>query len=59
MAFSSFSEFVHMGGHGLYVWLAYGVGAIILGYNLAGPIMQKTAVFQKLAQQFRRENLSK
>ena len=59
MAFSSFSDFVHMGGHGLYVWMAYGAGAIILIYNLAGPGMRKSTVIKKLSQQFKRENLSK
>jgi len=25
MYFQSFQEFIHMGGHGFYVWLCYGV----------------------------------
>lgn len=59
MAFSSLSEFIHMDGHGVYVWMAYGVGAIILGYNIVGPIVQKATVLKKLSQQAKRENLSK
>ncbi len=30
-AFDSFAEFLHMGGHGLYVWLAYGATYLVLG----------------------------
>lgn len=57
MAFSSFSEFVNMGGHGLYVWLAYGVGAIVLLCNLVLPKLHSTAIKRKLSQQFKRESL--
>ncbi|WP_068750299.1 heme exporter protein CcmD, partial [Oleiphilus sp. HI0123] len=28
MSFDSFSEFLNMGGHGLYVWLCYGIGLL-------------------------------
>ncbi|WP_199611248.1 heme exporter protein CcmD [Flocculibacter collagenilyticus] len=30
MQFSSFSEFVAMGGYGFYVWLSYGVSFLLL-----------------------------
>lgn len=30
MHFSSWSEFFHMGGYALYVWLAYGVTLVVL-----------------------------
>lgn len=30
MAFASFSEFLAMGGHGPYVWSAWGVTALLL-----------------------------
>ena len=36
MSFDSFSEFLAMGGHGLYVWLAYGAAAIVLAANVIG-----------------------
>jgi len=57
MVFSSFSEFVNMGGHGLYVWLAYGVGVIVLVGNLVLPKLHTTATKRKLLQQFKRESL--
>ena len=34
MYFDNFSEFIEMGGHGLYVWLAYAAAVIILVWNL-------------------------
>lgn len=30
MQFESFSDFLHMGGHALYVWLAYGSTCLVL-----------------------------
>ncbi len=30
MAFSSWSEFLNMGGHAVYVWSSYGVSLMIL-----------------------------
>lgn len=30
MQFSSFSEFINMGGYGFYVWLSFGVSALLL-----------------------------
>ncbi|MDA1073834.1 MAG: heme exporter protein CcmD [Proteobacteria bacterium] len=42
----SFAEFVHMGGHGLYVWLAYGstiavVVALWLSTRASGQRVRK------------------
>ena len=33
MQFESFAEFVAMGGHGLYVWLAYGATVAVLLFS--------------------------
>ena len=30
MQFSSFSDFINMGGYGFYVWLSFGVTALLL-----------------------------
>jgi len=33
MYFESFQEFIHMGGHGFYIWLCYAVVSIaLIGY---------------------------
>lgn len=34
MNFDSVSEFLAMGGHGLYVWLSYGATALVLLANV-------------------------
>lgn len=34
MYFGSFNEFVAMGGHGLYVWMSYGIFVVILVWNI-------------------------
>lgn len=34
MSFESVGEFVAMGGHGLYVWLAYGATLLVIGINV-------------------------
>ena len=34
MSFGSIGEFLAMGGHGLYVWLAYGSAAIVVAANV-------------------------
>lgn len=33
MQFDSFAEFIEMGGHGLYVWLAYGTAFVAFAAN--------------------------
>lgn len=32
--FESLQALFEMGGHGLYVWLSYGIGAAVIIYNL-------------------------
>lgn len=51
MFFDSFSDFLAMGGHGFYVWLAYGIAAVIFIFNVVSPLMRKK---QFIAQQKRR-----
>lgn len=42
MSFHSFADFLAMGGHGLYVWLAYGSTiAVVLGNVLAVRIARR------------------
>lgn len=49
MSFDSWSEFVAMGGHGLYVWLSYGAALIIVAWNL----LSVRVGFQRHVQQVR------
>jgi heme exporter protein D len=34
MSFGSVGDFLAMGGHGLYVWLAYGSAAVVVAANV-------------------------
>lgn len=34
MNFDSFSELLAMGGHGLYVWLSYGLSLLVIVWNV-------------------------
>lgn len=58
MYFDSFSEFLNMGGHGLYVWLAYGLTATLLVINFILPIRHKRQLQQEQARKLRREQQS-
>jgi len=35
------SEFLHMGGYGFYVWTSYGAALVVLGLNVAAPIVRR------------------
>ncbi|MAR01632.1 MAG: heme exporter protein CcmD [Oceanospirillaceae bacterium] len=55
MEFESFSEFLAMGRHGFYVWLSYGLTAVIIVYNLLVPVLQRRRLIKEQAQRLRRE----
>lgn len=55
MSFASFSEFIAMGNHGIYVWSCYGISLAVLGLNLALPILARRRYLQDEARRLRRE----
>ncbi|GAA0689099.1 hypothetical protein GCM10009104_14300 [Marinobacterium maritimum] len=55
MSFNSFSEFLSMGGHGLYVWLSYGLGVAILAANLILPKLAGNQLLKEQKRRLRRE----
>lgn len=57
MQFESFAEFIAMDGHGLYVWLCYGVGLVVLAANLISALSSRKGLIRDLAQKQRREAL--
>ncbi|QGZ30520.1 heme exporter protein CcmD [Stutzerimonas stutzeri] len=57
MNFSSFSEFIAMGNHGVYVWTSYGVSLAVLILNVALPIMARRRYLQDEARRLRREEM--
>ncbi|MFI8479381.1 heme exporter protein CcmD [Pseudomonas sp. NPDC078700] len=58
MSFASLSDFIAMGGHGAYVWSAYGITLAVLGLNIALPIFAKRRYLQDEARRLRRESNS-
>ena len=54
MYFSSWNDFVAMGGHGLYVWLSYGFFLIVIIWNLLMPVIQRSHVLKSTARYWRR-----
>ena len=51
MYFQDFSSFMAMGGHGVFVWSAYGAAFLVIIYNLWAPLMTR----KKLVIQLRRQ----
>ena len=60
MAFSSFSEFLAMGGYGFFVWLSYGVSALsIVIYIVFVRAQRKKIQTDMYAQQAREARIAK
>ena len=56
MRFTDFDAFMQMGGHGLYVWLCYGVGLLVFIVCLISPVLRKKEIYKELRQAKRRES---
>ena len=41
MHWNSWTEFIAMGGHGLYVWGSFGVTAVVLGWELLALVQRR------------------
>ncbi|AFN77276.1 heme exporter protein CcmD [Stutzerimonas nitrititolerans] len=57
MNFSSFSEFIAMGNHGLYVWTSYGISLAVLVLNVVLPMLARRRYLQDEARRLRREEM--
>lgn len=55
MSFNSLSDFLAMGGHGLYVWSAYGVTLVVFAFNAIKPVLMNRRFLQEQKQLQRRE----
>lgn len=55
MPFNNLSEFIFMDGHGVYVWLAYGISALVIVMNLLALRLSKKKLVQQYQRQLRRE----
>jgi heme exporter protein D len=45
---SSFSEFLHMGGYAFYVWMSYGIAALVLAANILLPLSRRNRLLADL-----------
>lgn len=57
MYFDSFADFMAMGGHAKYVWIAYGLTALIFAINLVSPMFKRKRVIAQQLRQLRREEI--
>ena len=55
MMFESLSAFMHMGGHGAFVWSAYSIALIVFGYNVVAPIRHRTSMLREVRRRLDRE----
>ena len=55
MYFDSFPEFINMGGHSLYVWLAYAAFLIVIIWNLITIKLRRRQMLDSVIRHFRRE----
>lgn len=55
MSFDSVSDLLHMGGHGLYVWLSYAIAAAVIAINILAPLSTRKQLLSELKRRLRRE----
>ncbi|KAA8694710.1 heme exporter protein CcmD [Pseudomonas caricapapayae] len=55
MSFASFSDFLAMGRHGLFVWSAYGLCLLVLLINVALPLLARRRLLKQHARRLKRE----
>lgn len=55
IAFASFAEFLAMGGHGAYVWSAYGLCLVLLAVNALLPVLAQSRYLKYMARRQRRK----
>jgi len=48
MYFSDLPAFIEMGGHGLYVWTAFGFSLFWIIYLLVNPLVKKNKLLQSI-----------
>ena len=49
-------EFFNMGGHGFYIWLSYGIVAVMLGYHYVAPLYRHKKLMQTLSTFYRSQS---
>jgi heme exporter protein D len=54
-SFETFSDFIQMGKHGLYVWLSYGISLVVILYNILSVYLDKRQFFREAKRRLKRE----
>ena len=55
MAFTSFSDFILMGGYSFYVWLAYAVSLLSIIVLIVNSMVKRKKIFRQVIQRIERE----
>lgn len=55
MSFDSFSDFLAMGGHAVYVWSCFALGMIVLLGNVIAPMLERKKLIAEQLRRIRRE----
>ena len=58
MFFDSFTDFIEMGGHGRYVWMAYSIAMAVVLFNLISPLLRKKQFFAEQKRRLKRERMA-
>jgi heme exporter protein D len=56
MQFSSFSDFINMGGYGFYVWLSFGAAALLLTLLILSSKAGHQKIINEISQRKNRED---
>ncbi len=59
MYFENFASLVNMGGHGVYVWPTYGLGLLVILYNIFSPLMARKKIVAQIKRQARAASVPK
>lgn len=51
----SVSDFFHMGGHGFYIWVSYGLALVLMVAAFIPPIFQERKLIKQITRRLRRE----
>jgi heme exporter protein D len=55
VSFDSFSDFLAMGGHAVYVWSCFALGMIVLLGNVIAPMLERKKLIAEQLRRIRRE----
>jgi len=56
--FSSFSEFLNMGGYAFNVWAVYGLFFVFIAANLVAPVLKRKSILKEQSRRLRQHESS-